>query len=282
MTRAIHSFRYFLTFALFAGVINFAAPSAVAQGAECAPYFDAVAASNVKIPAIVPDKLLQDSTTAITCLVAVVRRMAPETGPNGLRPETAVRLLSATAALRTIMTRGSSPSDATIQNASVLNDFISKFRGVDDVDVVSVLAYGVRNDMYDLRLNSVLILGNIIDNTTVCVPLAHLNDPSLLSSPYGINGRANLLGIVSVVAPWAYRENYDNITRTVQALKAATPQAETTIAPLSNIESRLTSQTATSNRREPMPSEWRRNCATYVRNFIPKIENTSNVSYSAD
>jgi hypothetical protein len=63
---------------------------------------------------------------------------------------------------------------------------------------------------------STLILANVIDNTTVCVPIDHLYDPSI-----SINGRANLLSVVSVVAPWAYRQKYDNISK-VQARISST------------------------------------------------------------
>jgi hypothetical protein len=118
----------------------------------------------------------------------------------------------------------------------------------------------------NFRLNPVQILGNVIDNTTVCTPLAHLNDPALLESPNGINGRANLLGVISVVAPWAYKENFDNITRTTQAIKASIqdgdPNLRSTSASLANIDARLLSQTATSNKNVPMPEAWRSDCAT--------------------
>jgi hypothetical protein len=146
-----------------------------------------------------------------------------------------------------------------------------------------VPSYGARSDLYDLRLNSVLILGNIIDNTTVCAPLAHLNDPGLLDSPNGINGRANLLGVISVVAPWAYKENFDNITRTTQAIKSSIqesdPNVKSTSASLANIAARLLSQTTTSNRNVLLPEAWRRDCAAYVENFKPKIIAIANVQY---
>jgi hypothetical protein len=270
---------WMLVITFFAAVVALAAsPGAAQQPArDCTSYFDAVASGNVKLPAVVPDRLLADTDTAIFCLVSVVRKMNTEVGPQGLPPETAQRLLSATAALRVLMTR---------VNPAALNDFIAKFRAADDVEVASVLSYGARSDIYDLRLNSVLILGNIIDNTTVCAPLAHLNDPGLLESQNGINGRANLLGVISVVAPWAYKENYENIGRTTQSIRASIqdsdPNLKSTSVALTNIDARLMSQTTTSNKNVRMPEMWRRDCATFVENYRPKIVAIVNVSYPAD
>jgi hypothetical protein len=262
-----------ITFAL-AGAVGASPATAQQPARDCASYFEAVASGNIKLPAVVPDRLLADTDTAIFCLVAVVRKIDAEAGPQGLPPETAQRLLSTTAALRVLMTRAS---------PAALNDFITKFRAADDVEVASVLSYGARSDVYDLRLNSVLILGNIIDNTTVCAPLTHLNDPGLLQSQNGINGRANLLGVISVVAPWAYKENYDNITRTTQSIKASIqdgdPNLKSTIASLANIDARLMSQTETSNKNVLMPEAWRRDCETFVENYRPKITAVANVRY---
>jgi len=261
----------------------FLATTATAQQSQtCAVYFDAVASGNIKVPAVVPDQLLFDSSVAIPCLVNVIKKMAPEIGPRGVTPDIAPRLLSTTAALRSIMTRGAAPGEHG--NSPALADFIAKFRAADDLDVASVLSYGARSDIYDLRLNSVLILGNVIDNTTVCVPLAHLNDPGLLDSPNGINGRANLLGVVSVVAPWAYQENFDNIKRTTDAIQETLGSPDTsqksTSASLANIDARLNSQNIHTNKESSMPKEWRKACADYVENFNPKIINATNVKYN--
>jgi hypothetical protein len=72
----------------------------------------------------------------------------------------------------------------------------------------------------------VVILGNVIDNTTVCVPLAQLNDPALLTTEYGVNGRANLLSIIAVVTPWANKQNYDSIKATRDTIFEAVPKNE--------------------------------------------------------
>ena len=72
------------------------------------------------------------------------------------------------------------------------SDGIDEFRNGDDLNVITVLTFGARSEDYDTRLNTTLVLGNVIDDTTVCVPLDHLYDPKI-----SINGRANLLAIVS-------------------------------------------------------------------------------------
>ena len=43
--------------------------------------------------------------------------------------------------------------------------------------------------------------------------LDHLYDPTLAETRWGRSGRLNLLGIAAVVAPWAFKENFENLTR---------------------------------------------------------------------
>jgi hypothetical protein len=140
-----------------------------------------------------------------------------------------------------------------------LNDFIYAFRNSDDIATAAVLSYGARSDNVDLRVNSVLILANVIDNSTVCVPLTHLNDRSLLDSSNGINGRYNLLGIVSVVAPWALNENYYNMQNTVALIRRSVDPADQnlsgTLNLLTNIEQRLQSQKPNSNKGVWLPDQ---------------------------
>jgi ABC-type transporter Mla subunit MlaD len=128
-----------------------------------------------------------------------------------------------------------------------------------------------------------LVLGNVIDNTTVCVPLTHLNDPTLLATASGINGRANLLSLVSVVAPWAYKENSENIARTRASIlgqvNSNDPNLKGTVARLENISRRLGDNTETSNRSVPMPESWRLQCKAYVEGFVPKLPSFQNVQY---
>jgi hypothetical protein len=73
-----------------------------------------------------------------------------------------------------------------------------------------------------------------------------------MKSAEPVKGRANLLGIVSVVAPWAYKENYENIERTRNFISTQVsrddPGLKTTISILDNIQIRLKSQSETSNK----------------------------------
>jgi hypothetical protein len=190
-------------------------------------------------------------------------------------------LLSLTGAFRSIILKFSDPNDP--RKVAEMNAFIRKFRDLDNIDVVSVLSWGARSDSPDIRSNSLLILGNVIDNTTICVPLTHLNDPSLMKSPSGVNGRANLLSLLSVVAPWAYKENSENIARTRASIAAQVdsndPNLKGTVARLENIAIRLGNNTETSNRSVPMPEAWRLTCKAYVEGFVPKLPSFENVQY---
>ncbi len=271
--------------ALFAAGGGTQSHAAVPLGGDCGAYIEASTPGAGSVPSVIPDRLLSDLNLAIPCLIAVIRNSKADVGASGTSKDASSRLLSVTAAFRAIMTRLVS-SDQIAGNTKGLDDFIAKFRAADDLDIVSVLSYGTRSEIPDLRLNSVSILGNVIDNTTVCVPLAHLNDPTLLDSPNGINGRANLLAVISVVAPWAYKENFNNITRTRQAIfnslrsNVGDPNLKYTFYALDNIAVRLESQTPTSNQKFDLPVQWRLNCQAYVRSFVPKIVTIDNVKYS--
>lgn len=239
------------------------------DAAVCAQYRAATTGIASKGVPIVPDALLQDIKTAVPCLVRVVAELESSITSPKMPPDAGSKLLSATAALRAIMARQSAldAASGTPNDTTKLNEFIALFRDKDNIAVVSVLTYAARSDIYDARLNSVLILGNIIDNTTVCVPVVHLNDPDLDSTDYGKNGRANLLGIISVVAPWAYSENYDAIEQTRAMLLAKVgdnPDYKTTRTILDNIDKRLRSQTNQTNKSVPLPGEFKAACRKYI------------------
>jgi hypothetical protein len=279
--------RSFTVAMLAMGLVAFAGDAARAQApsrGECGPYVDAAAGGNAKAPAVIPDRLLLGPATAIPCLLSVIRGVSGEIAEaRRISDSVFPRVLSATAALRTMMARATPSADQTSAASFGLNEFIRAFREADDLAVISVLAYGARSDSYDLRINAVLILGNVIDNTTVCVPLVHLNDPSLMESPNGANGRANLLGVVSVVAPWALRENFEAITRTVATIRSGVgddSQLANTRNLLANIETRLGSQTETSNKGAWMDRDAREKCARYAAEFRPAVANPDNVRYA--
>jgi hypothetical protein len=91
---------------------------------------------------------------------------------------------------------------------------IQVFRQCDNDRVVKALAWAARSDETALRINSANILGNVVDNTTLCFVLHHLRDPAI-----DMRGRANLLGVAVAVASYAYKENVQGIDDTLAALK---------------------------------------------------------------
>jgi hypothetical protein len=127
-----------------------------------------------------------------------------------------------------------------------------------------------------------LILANVIDNRTVCVPLDHLYDSRLGSKEidYSVRGQANLMAVVSVVAPWAYRENYDNIQTMVNVLgPKIDPSLKQTLDILKNIQTRLNSQTNENNKGVPLP-DYAKDCAKYVPTWANA--NTVNLKYRSN
>lgn len=278
--------RILLSIAASLGLGIAGASTAVAVGLpdRCSAYVAASAPVETDQPAVIPLSLLEDQDTAIACLIFVIKAVKSDISTDGIAKVASARLLSVTAAFRTVIAKLVA-ADKTANTTTNLDQFIKEFRAQDDIETISVLAYGTRAENSDLRLNSLIILGNVIDNTSVCVALAHLNDPSLLSHPNGVNGRANLLGAVSVVAPWAYRENYDNISRTVEAIQGDVTNEHDpatlkyTLAKLDNIQERLRSQKPNSNKSVPLPATLRKNCRSYVENFLPKIVRVENVRY---
>jgi hypothetical protein len=219
--------------------------------------------------AIVPDALLGDTDSALPCLIGVIRRLKPQASNDDFDDEVRARYLSATAAIRSILARLTAQDKAN-DNGELVKNFIANFRRLDDLDTVEVLTYGARNQNPDVRLNSLLILANIVDNTTVCVPLDHLFDPNLDRTDYGKKGRANLLAVVSVVAPWAYAENFQNINsaRNFSADQIAGGQpAPDTQRIIKNVDDRLKSQTDRSNKSVRLPEQLARDCKAYRLKF---------------
>jgi hypothetical protein len=226
--------------------LAFPAIQAEAEQSPCAAYFAAVEPDKSGAAAVVPDVLLVDQNQATPCLIEVLRALGQRIGSvaDMDQPGVQLPLLSATSALRRVIATANGGNELKYE-AVHLKTFIDQFRSLDDIDVVSALSYGARSSDKDLRLNTVLILGNIIDNTTVCVPVIHLNDSTLLDSPAGLNGRANLLGIISVVVPWAYKQNFESITETVNALENALADKSDTLQTfriLKNVKTRSLSQ----------------------------------------
>jgi hypothetical protein len=167
--------------------------------------------------------------------------------------------------------------DENSKTTTNLDSFISEFRNADDIDAISVLTFGARSNNYQARSNSLLLLANVIDNTTICVPLDHLWDPDLgkleKDDDYSVRGRANLLSVVSVVAPWAYSENFQNIKRAesnvLGKLDRSDPSLKQTIDIISNIQQRLDSQGPNANRSVSLPDQLKTGCLKYGRRWAP-------------
>jgi hypothetical protein len=235
---------------------------------------------NEKTAGVVPSSLLSGED-AESCLLDVVRALSKKIDSvDSLDSNREVRLTlsSAAIAFRRIFSAASPESG----DKERLRQLIGRLRGFDDIETTSALSFAARSSDRDLRLNAVLILGNIIDNTTVCVPLAHLNDSTLLMSESGINGRANLLGIVSVVAPWAYEENYKSIVATVDWMRDPSNSIDgsftDTLKIIENIELRLKAQdkgTGTANKNTSLAkanfADALTNCRTYIEGFGERI-----------
>jgi hypothetical protein len=220
--------------------------------ASCTAFFDAITplkADASQSVAVIPDALLSDSKRAIDCLVIVIGSLKPRVTSDVFEPDLRAKFMSATAALRSMIVKANA-QDAANRDHTEIQKFVSEFRSKTNLDVVAVLTYGVRNQDPDVRLNSLLILANVIDNSTLCVPLDHLYIPDLEKTPHGKRGRANLLSVISVVAPWAYKENFKNIENARKSVALKTPNSDEfkdTIAILANIDARLKSQTGNSN-----------------------------------
>jgi hypothetical protein len=157
-------------------------------------------ATTAEKPDVIPREMLKDWQTALPCLAQIIGTFRP----NISKPDDIIGrndYLRAAKAARLILEENSAPA-------------IELFRRSDNLDVISVLTFGARSTDFNFRLNSTLILGNVIDNTSVCVPLDHL-----FASDLSPNGRANLLAVTSVVIPWAIAENLKNIQAALADLR---------------------------------------------------------------
>jgi hypothetical protein len=243
------------------------ADRAIAQsGGDCSAYFAAVKTATSGSVPIVPDRLLADTDTSIDCLIRALTNLKGAQATT-LKPEIRSQFLSITGALRAIISKLNSDDEKAASSKNI-DGFIKTFRNLDNIDVISTLSYGVRGDSYEVRSNSLLLLANVIDNTTLCVPLDHLWDPALGKEDYSIRGRANLLAVVSVVAPWAYSENFANIQRIKnyvwEKIDRSDVNLKQTVDILNNIQTRLDSQTNNSNRTVDLPDDLKRQCRKYA------------------
>jgi hypothetical protein len=120
-----------------------------------------------------------------------------------------------------------------------------------------------------------LILANVVDNRTVCVEIDQLYDEKIGLTPFGVKGRANLLAVVSVVAPWAYRETYENIENMIDVITGTLDESDPAIQQtrdiVKNIDQRLKRQTDESNKAQCLPAD-ERDCYRYSPEWAKKTQ----------
>ncbi|MDP3896415.1 MAG: hypothetical protein Q8Q62_07040 [Mesorhizobium sp.] len=195
------------------------------------------------------------SSGTIGCLVEMLREPGIATTSSEIDLIQGEWLLRITGAMRSIL---------TTRGWSAIKDF----RAVDDPSTTAVLAFAARSADAGLRVNATLVLADVIDDSTACVPIDHLYDTSQISTPQGASGRINLIGVVSVVAPWAYRPTFENIERLVAKLDADLADQQDvkqTMEVLANLKARLDFQKKSQkapNRLSELPFN-QRDCMTY-------------------
>jgi hypothetical protein len=155
-----------------------------AQDLDCAAYILAVKGTSGSV-AIIPDSLLTDTTKAVKCLIRTIDSIKEGAQTTSLQDSIRNQFLGATGALRAIISKLNSDDEKT-ENGRNLDGFIKTFRDNRTITSISILTYGARSETYEVRSNSLLILANVIDNTTVCVPLNHLWDPEIGPSAEGL------------------------------------------------------------------------------------------------
>jgi hypothetical protein len=255
-----------LTILLIMAVFLHMRPTYAQEAVECDKFAQEVGANNKKnLP--IDEDLFQDSN-AVACLAREIGKIGASFGPFSSSNE--VKMFRVTDALRKIMTHGIDSQDTLLNEQQLpaeLQKFAQDFRQVADhnLDVNSALSFGMRDNDPDLRLNSVLIASKTIDDNTVCVPLILLNDKTLAASDLGVRARSNLLGVVTVVAPWASKENFDSMSATRDKIASASNSNLTvTNALLDNIGKRLDSQTSQSAKNFPLDQQQLKLCRSYL------------------
>jgi hypothetical protein len=241
------------------GALMVGTHSASAQqqsGDDCAPYARAIEPKDGAASAL-PDRLLGDSP-ALRCLLRLIKDLRPHNLNGQLDSTNLSRFISATSAVRILMANADrKDTEAQGSNAqnSYLVSFIKQFHQFDSLEVIEALAYGLRQDNSDARSNSLAILGNVIDNRFACIIFDHLYDTQGIDD----RARANLLAVVSVIAPWAYAENFDNICRWIETAgnKIDRERLPQTARIIDNLSSRLYTQTDQTNQSAWLPESAR-------------------------
>lgn len=176
----------------------------------------------------ISSKMLFDGDRTARCLVSLIEEAGAQTPDQALTSEARELLVQSTGAMLRYFAMGNPIAQ------------VQSVREQDSLAMTTALTYAARSSDGTVRRNASLVLANTIDNSTVCVPLDHLADPAI--NP---NGRVNLLGVVSTVAPWAVAENYENIKRAAlyfQSQSQSNPDLLDTAETVQNLLTRLRSQ----------------------------------------
>jgi hypothetical protein len=245
----MHAFRSCAIAAMLLGLFAKVETPAVAQNrGSCDFYRDAVRGSTT----ITDYRLTSEWRNALSCLIKILDSLKPAVEKNP-KSEDWTQVVRATGAARVIIANNETPGKE-------INPAVQLFRTETTLDATSTLSYAARTeDNGDARLNATLVLGNVIDNQHLCVPIDHLYDPKII----GTKGQANLLAVVSVVAPWAYKENYERIDALYQYTEGMLKQRsgqddmKQTFAILDNMRQRLVSQKLDSNKGTSIPKDLR-------------------------
>ena len=88
---------------------------------------------------------------------------------------------------------------------------VEVFRANQTIPVISALTLAAISNDRDTRQSATLVLGNVIDETTICVPEDYLYYDQITD-----NGRANLLAIISIPLAYVSKQEYANIQRLIE------------------------------------------------------------------
>jgi hypothetical protein len=257
----------------------------------CAAYATAVVYGAPAAVPVVPDELLANWRLAVSCLAPIIAGMndAMKSAPVGA--QTRAKFLSATGALRAMATKigaaeeanGALPPEKRNPNIDTIAIFAGEFQKAQTIDTASALTAGARSNDKDMRLSAVLVLGNVIDERYACVPLVQIFDPNLSTAEYAVNARANLLGMLSRVAPFVYNEDYKNIRNVRQTIGQTVSPDDASLAQtrliLQNIDQRLDAQTEKSNQGVPLQHDFKERCVKYMAAYPATEQMKANIKY---
>ncbi len=153
----------------------------------------------------VPRAALQDWKSALPCLQDYIAGLATfhsrDEAINALRnPDYSATVTKGATALRSILDDIGDPAIALFRRRQTLAE-------------ISVLALSAISETREARLSATLVLGNVIDETTICVP-----EDYLYYSDISDNGRANLLALVSIPVQFVNASEMKNITNVLNYL----------------------------------------------------------------